>query len=145
MSQKKEDVHDSPQGWVAGHIQKYVATDGREGYLWNGFPTLLLTTRGRKSGLLHRTALIYGQDGDHYIIVASRGGSDHHPSWYLNLAYNPEVEVQVKDDKFKALAHTATPEEKARLWPLMVKVFPRYAQYQAGTKRDIPVIVLVRK
>ncbi|HVU10028.1 MAG TPA: nitroreductase family deazaflavin-dependent oxidoreductase [Phototrophicaceae bacterium] len=140
-----DEIHDSPQEWVAGHIKKYVESDGQEGYEWNGFPTLLLTTRGRKSGQLHRTALIYGQDGDHYVIVGSRGGSDHHPSWYLNLVANPEVQVQVKADKFKALAHTASPEERAKLWPLMVKVFPRYAKYQEGTKREIPVIVLVRQ
>ena len=116
----EEQIHDSPTGWVAKHIQTYVESDGSKGQQYQGYPSLLLTTRGRKSGLLRRTALYYGEDSDHYVIVASNGGDDHHPSWYLNLSENPEVEVQVGADKFAALAHTADAEERARLWPLMV-------------------------
>jgi deazaflavin-dependent oxidoreductase (nitroreductase family) len=140
----EEDVFDSPTGWVAKHIREYVETDGRDGHLWRGVPTLLLTTRGRKSGLRRRTALIYGQDGDNYIVVASRGGHSKHPAWYLNLVENPVVEVQVEADKFSARAHTASPEEKARLWPLMASIWPSYDNYQAKTDREIPVVVLVR-
>lgn len=140
---RQEEVFDSPTGWVAQHIRGYVETDGRTGHMWRGVPTLLLTTRGRKSGKRRRTALIYGQDGDNYLVVASRGGNPKHPAWYLNLVENPEVEVQVGADKFSALAHTAAPEEKARLWDLMVSIFPQYKQYQAKTDRDIPVVVLV--
>lgn len=77
---------------VARHIREYVETDGRKGHRWNGVPTLLLTTRGRRTGKLRRTALIYGRDGDAYVVVASRGGARHHPQWYLNLAPDPEVE-----------------------------------------------------
>jgi deazaflavin-dependent oxidoreductase (nitroreductase family) len=141
---KEDDIFDSPTGWVAKHIREYVETNGRDGHLWRGVPTLLLTTRGRKTGLRRRTALIYGKDGDNYVVVASRGGHSKHPAWYLNLVENPEVEVQVEADKFSARAHTASPEEKARLWPLMVSIWPSYDDYQAKTDREIPVVVLVR-
>ena len=102
-----EEVFDSPKGWVAQHIRRYVETDGRKGHRWRGVDTLLLTTRGRRSGKLRRTALIYGRDGDRYLVVASSGGAKRHPSWYLNLAENPEVWVQVDADRFAARARTA--------------------------------------
>jgi len=142
---QEDQVHDSPTGWVAKHIKGYVESDGQKGHEYYGVSSLLLTTRGRKSGKLRRTALYYGQDGDNYVIVASNGGSDHHPAWYLNLAENPEVEVQVGADKFSAIAHVAGGAEKARLWSLMAKIFPTYDRYQTKTKREIPVVVLVRK
>ena len=107
-------------------------------------PTLLLTTRGRKSGKLYRTALAYGQDGDRYLLVASNGGADEDPSWYRNLVANPEVELQVKADKFKARARTSSPEEKPLLWQIMLKVLPRYDQYQKKAGREIPLVILER-
>ncbi|MCC6613000.1 MAG: nitroreductase family deazaflavin-dependent oxidoreductase [Anaerolineae bacterium] len=137
-----DTIHDSPSNWVASHIHDYVESDGEKGHLWRGVPTLLLTTRGRKSGLLRRTALIYGQDGENYIVVASRGGHPHHPSWYLNLSENPTVNVQVGADQFEAQARTATPEEKARLWPLMASIWPDYNNYQTKTDREIPIVIL---
>jgi len=141
----QDEIHDSPSEWVAKHIHDYVETDGEKGHDWKpGVKTLLLTTRGRKTGQLHRTALIYGKEGDNTIAVASRGGNKNHPAWYLNLVANPEVEVQVGADKFKARAHTATPEEKARLWPLMASIWPDYNNYQTRTDREIPVVVLER-
>ena len=140
----RDEIYDSPTDWVAQHIRRYVETDGREGQLWRGVNTLLLTTRGRKSGKRRRTALIYGEDGDRLVLVASRGGHKNHPAWYLNLVENPEVEVQVGADKFSARARTASPEEKARLWPLMTSIWPAYDDYQARTEREIPVVVLER-
>ena len=142
---QQDQIHDSPEKWVASHIRNYVETDGQKGHTFNGKPTLLLTTRGRKSGLLRRTALIYGVDGADYVVVASNGGSAKHPLWYLNLVENTEVDVQVGSEKFAALAHAATLEEKARLWSLMTEIFPTYDSYQRKTKRDIPVIVLRRR
>jgi len=141
---EQDDIFDSPTGWVAKHIRDYIETDGRTGHLWRGTPTLLLTTLGRKSGQRRRTALIYGQDGDNYVVVASRGGHTKNPAWYLNLVENPNVDVQVAADKFSAIAHTATDKERERLWTLMVSVFPTYAGFQKKTKREIPVVVLVR-
>lgn len=135
----EEEVIDSPTGWVAAHIKRYVETgDAR----WRGLPTLLLTTRGRRSGKLRRTALIGGRDDDRYVVVASVGGAAHHPAWYLNLVANPEVDVQVGAQRFKARARTATGDEKARLWRMMAGIFPTYDRYQAGTSREIPVVIL---
>lgn len=139
-----EEVLDSPTGWVAKHIQQYVETNGQQGHIFNGDPTLLLTTRGRKSGKLYRTALIYGQDGERYLLVPSNGGSDDHPSWYLNLVEHPEVDLQVGAEKFKAQARTATPEEKPALWAIMTKIFPTYNTYQKKAKREIPLVILER-
>jgi deazaflavin-dependent oxidoreductase (nitroreductase family) len=141
---EQDEIYDGPTDWVAQHIRHYVETNGREGQLWRGVNTLLLTTCGRKSGKRRRTALIYGEDGDRLVLVASRGGHKNHPAWYLNLVENPEVEVQVGADKFSARAHTASPEEKARLWPLMTSIWPAYDDYQARTERVIPVVVLER-
>jgi len=140
----QEEIFDSPTSWVAEHIRGYVETDGEKGHRWRGVDTLLLTTRGRKSGKLRRTALIYGRDGDRYVVVASKGGAKGHPSWYLNLVENPEVEVQAGADKFTARALTAAPDEKPRLWALMSSIWPDYDSYQARTERDIPVVVLER-
>lgn len=138
----KEEVHDSPAGWVARHIREYVETDGREGHRWNGVPTLLLTTRGRRTGKLRRTALIYGQDGHNYVVVASRGGAEHHPQWYLNLVDEPEVEIQVGADRLKGSARTADGEERQRLWTQMAEIWPDYDRYQKKTEREIPVVVI---
>ncbi len=134
----------SAQGWVREHAERYVATDGEDGHLWRGYPTLVLDTIGRKSGQPRRQMLIYGEDGEDYIIVASKGGAVEHPLWYENLVATPEVRVQVKADRFAARARTATPEEKSRLWPLMVGIYPPYAEYQTKTSREIPVVILER-
>jgi deazaflavin-dependent oxidoreductase (nitroreductase family) len=144
----KDEVFDSPTGWVGRHIRRYVESAGRSGHRWHGTDTLLLTTRGRKSGKLRRTALIYGRDGDRYLVVASNGGARTHPSWYLNLVANPDVEVQVGADKFAARARTAAAAEKPPLWRRMAAIFPEYDSYQRrATKRsgrEIPVVILER-
>ncbi|SCG63647.1 nitroreductase family deazaflavin-dependent oxidoreductase [Micromonospora coxensis] len=137
-----EEVLDSPTGWVAEHIRHYVETEGRQGHRRWGVTTLLLTTRGRKSGKLRRTALIYGLDGGRYIVVGSNGGSPHHPSWYLNLLANPEVRVQVGAERFIATARSATGDERARLWQLMTSLWPDYGRYQSRSTRQIPVVIL---
>jgi deazaflavin-dependent oxidoreductase (nitroreductase family) len=139
-----EEALDSALGWVADHTRRYVDSDGEDGHEWMGVPTLILTTRGRRSGRLRRNALIYGTDGDDHIIVASRGGHANNPLWYLNLVEDPKVGVQVGADRFDATARTATAEEKARLWPAMTKIWPAYDEYQSKTERDIPVVLLER-
>lgn len=140
----QEDIYDSPTSWIADHIKNYIESDGSDGHHWRGVTTLLLTTRGRKSGKRRRTALIYGKDGDRHIVVASKGGHEKHPAWYLNLSNEPEVEVQVGTDRFRALATTASPEEKQRLWEIMASIWPAYNEYQEKTDREIPVVVLNR-
>ncbi|RIV36794.1 nitroreductase family deazaflavin-dependent oxidoreductase [Micromonospora radicis] len=140
-----DQVLDSPTGWVAEHIHRYLETDGAEGHEWRpGVYTLLLTTRGRRSGALRRTALIYGRDGDAYVVVASQGGDPRHPAWYLNLRDDPQAQVQVGAERFTVRARTATAEEKPRLWAVMTGIWPAYDDYQAKTERDIPVVLLDR-
>jgi deazaflavin-dependent oxidoreductase (nitroreductase family) len=124
------------------HTDRYIATDGEEGHEWRGTQTLLLTTTGRKSGNPITLPLIYGTHGDDYLLVASKGGAPRHPAWYLNLQANPEVEIQVKGDKMRARARTATPEEKRELWPIMTKEWPDYDNYQRRTDRDIPLVIV---
>jgi deazaflavin-dependent oxidoreductase (nitroreductase family) len=141
-SEDAPQVVDSPTGWVAKHIRDYVETDGAKGHQWRGFPTLLLTTKGRRSGLLRRTALIYGRDGDDVVVVASLGGSPKHPLWYLNLVDDPEVTVQIGSDVLHGTARTADPEERARLWPVMAAIYPEYDRYQEKTDREIPIVVI---
>ncbi|SDR27700.1 nitroreductase family deazaflavin-dependent oxidoreductase [Thermostaphylospora chromogena] len=124
------------------HIERYRQTNGAEGHDWNGTTTLLLTTVGRRTGREHTTPLIYRPYGDAYLVVASKGGAETPPDWYLNLRQNPEVEVQVKDKVFKARARTATPEEKPDMWRTMTRAWPDYDEYQKKTSREIPVVVL---
>lgn len=136
-------VVDSPTRWVADHIRTYVESGGEDGHEWRaGVPTLLLSVKGRKSGVWRRTALIYGRDGDGYVIVASKGGADTHPLWFLNLRDNPDSEIQVGPDKFAVRARVAEGDERARLWDAMAEIWPDYNAYQTKTTREIPVIVL---
>ncbi len=145
MAAHEEGVTDSPTGWVKRHVRRYVETDGEEGHEWRGAPTLLLTTRGRRSGTLRRTALIYGEDGEgRYVLVASKGGAPEHPSWYLNLVEHPEVWLQVGAERFAARARAATAEERPRLWRLMASIWPPYDDYRRKTEREIPVVIAER-
>ena len=128
------------------HVQRYVETDGEEGYDWNnGTTILILTTTGRRTGQQNSAPLIFRPYGDDYLVVASKGGSDAPPAWYLNLTANPAVQVQVKGDRFAAKARTATPEEKPDLWETMTSRWPDYDDYQRSTEREIPVVVLERE
>ncbi|MDQ3402724.1 MAG: nitroreductase family deazaflavin-dependent oxidoreductase [Actinomycetota bacterium] len=138
------EITDSPTDWVAEHTARYLATDGEDGYLFYGYPTLLLTTTGRKSGQLRRTPLHFGRHGDAYLLVASSGGSATHPAWYLNLLADPTAHLQIKAEEVNVRARTATAVEKPPLWEIMVSVFPRYTEYQAQVDREIPVVVLER-
>jgi deazaflavin-dependent oxidoreductase (nitroreductase family) len=127
------------------HVDRYRETNGEEGHDWNGTSILLLTTTGARSGDSRTAPLIYGvNEAGAQMVVASKGGSDTPPAWYVNLEKDPDVEVQVKDDVFKARARTATPEERERWWPIMVGEWPGYDEYQAKTDREIPIVVLER-
>lgn len=127
------------------HVDRYRETDGEEGHDWQGTQTLLLTTTGRRSGEQRTTPLIYAPHGeDAYTVVASKGGSPEPPAWYLNLSESPEVEVQVRGDRFNARARTAGPDEKPEMWRTMAAEWPAYDEYQSKTDREIPVVVLER-
>jgi deazaflavin-dependent oxidoreductase (nitroreductase family) len=124
------------------HIRAYRETDGVTGYLWNGVPTLLLTTTGRRTGESRTSPLIFARSGDDYLVVASQGGAPKHPNWYHNLQDNPHAEIQVKADLIPVVARTASADEKPRLWQLVRDVWPNYDVYQSRTDRPIPVVVL---
>jgi deazaflavin-dependent oxidoreductase (nitroreductase family) len=126
------------------HVDRYVETDGAEGYDWRGTTILILTTTGRKTGQARTHALIYRDFDADYLIVASKGGADAPPEWFLNLQAEPNVQVQIKGERFAARARTATAEEKPAMWQHMLEVWPDYANYQTKTEREIPVVVLER-
>ena len=125
------------------HVEKYVETDGEVGHEWqDGVYTLLLTTKGRSSGQDYTTPLIYGRDGSDYVIIASKGGADDHPDWYLNLEAHPEVTIQVRDQVMQATAERASQSDKGRIWPMMADIWPDYDNYKEKTTRDIPVVLV---
>ena len=124
------------------HIKAYRESNGEIGYLWNGVPTLLLTVRGRTTGEPRTSALIFGRDGDDYLVVASMGGAPKHPLWYRNLLAEPRAEIQVKGEHIAVEASAASADDKPRLWKIMTDVWPNYDVYQSRTDRDIPVVVL---
>ncbi|MFD3657086.1 nitroreductase family deazaflavin-dependent oxidoreductase [Streptomyces sp. 24-1644] len=148
MAAERDDdtgVRVSPMKWVAQQAELYESSGGTKGTTQLGVPCLLMDYVGRRSGAPRRTVLMYGRDGDDYLIVASNGGSDKPPLWYLNLQAGPDVELRVETERFPAVAETLTAEEKERVWPRLVELFPRYAEYQRGTTRNIPVVRLRRR
>lgn len=136
-----DTVTDSPNPWVADHIRRFQESAGRPR---PGISDLLLTTRGRRSGQLRRTALAYVRDGEAYVLTASNAGADRHPAWYLNLTADPVVTLQVGTETFRATARRATPAEAERLWPVVVAGMPSYAAYRSATSREIPLVLVTR-
>jgi len=136
--------------WVAGHIADYVASGGAKGHVVDFRPigghffstTLLIRTIGRKSDQPRITALTYGSIDGRLIVIASKGGADIHPAWYLNLQGQATVDIQIGGAAFRATWHEAQGAEKADLWAFMERVYSPYRDYQAGTARPIPLLVL---
>jgi deazaflavin-dependent oxidoreductase (nitroreductase family) len=131
----------------AEHVKRYEETDGAEGYDWGdrGGKILILSTIGRKSGEERKHALIFREVDGGYAVVSSDGGAPRHPNWHLNLEADPNVKVQIKADKFAAKARVASPEERAKIWPLMTEVWPDYDEYAKKTDREIPIVILERQ
>jgi len=127
------------------HVRVYRETGGEQGYNWRGATILLLTTRGRASGMERTTPLIYRDDGDAWVVVASKGGAPDHPGWYKNLEADPDATLDIKRDRIPVRAETATGSERTRLWRLMTEVWPPYDDYQQKTERQIPVVVFRRR
>ena len=144
------NVPASMPGWIQKHVKQYLESGGAEGHMWDSavvggpgpLPTLLLTTTGRKSGTKQLVPLIYGKTDGGVVVIASKGGAPEHPGWYQNLEKTPEVELQVKDEVFRARARVAQGEERERLWRKANEVWPHYAEYARRTDRVIPVVAL---
>ncbi|MPY91715.1 MAG: nitroreductase family deazaflavin-dependent oxidoreductase [Acidimicrobiia bacterium] len=139
-----EAALDNEVGWAAEHTRRYIASDGGDDG-WDGpRPILILYTTGRRSGRVRRNPLLYVDHDGQRLLVGSKGGDSAHPSWYLNLLAEPRVHVRVGADVYEARADTLTAEERAAVWPHLVAAYPMFAEYQAGTEREIPLVRLVR-
>jgi deazaflavin-dependent oxidoreductase (nitroreductase family) len=137
--------------WMLEHTNRYLASGGTDGHMYKitqpgrpelTVPSLLLTTTGRKSGEKYIFPLFYGDHGNGFIIVASKGGAPEHPGWYRNILANPNVEVQVGTRKLHAVARTVSGAKRAALWEEALKFWPPYADYAQKTTREIPVVLL---
>ena len=132
----------SPWDWVADQVRLYEATGGREGYLLEGKPCVILTTKGRTTGKLRKAALMRVEHDGAYAVVASMGGAPKHPVWYLNLLADPDVALQDGERVMDLRARVVTGNEKREWWTRATAVWPSYDDYQASTDREIPVVVL---
>jgi deazaflavin-dependent oxidoreductase (nitroreductase family) len=137
-------IGESPMWKVTSrvHTWLYRTTGGKVGHSAGKITNLLLTTKGRRSGEARTVALAYMADGEDFVVVASNGGADRHPAWWLNLRHDPHATVEVGSKKLGVSAREATPDEHARLWPALKAVNPFYANYEQITERRIPVVVL---
>jgi len=124
------------------HTFLYRATRGLIGRRLVNNDMLLLSTKGRTTGTTHTVPLLYLRDGDDLVVIASWGGRDNHPEWYLNLLANPVAEAQLNGSRIPVSAHTAPAERRARLWPEVLKAYDGYRVYQSRTDREIPVVIL---
>jgi F420H(2)-dependent quinone reductase len=134
---------------AGANVWLYRRTRGRVGGTWrigaglrNPVPICLLEHRGRKTGRVRTTPLVYLEDGERIIVVASQAGRPEHPMWYLNLLADPRVTVQVRNRRRPMQARVAEPDERAILWPRLVDLYADYDSYQSWTDRVIPVVVL---
>lgn len=128
---------------MGGHAKVYRATNGRLGYRMPGLPQMLLLDHvGAKSGTRRTSPLVFGRDGENVVLVASKGGYPKNPAWFHNLKANPDTTIQIGSRRTNVHAREATPEERERLWPLMVGVYSGYEGYRRRTDRQIPLIVL---
>lgn len=119
-----------PDGWSTGKGSP------------SGLPTLLLTCVGRKSGEKRTTPLVFLQDGENMVVVASLAGYDRHPAWYLNLQANPDCWVQLDRKKMKAVARDASDAEREELWPKLNELFPTWGYFQSQTDRPFGIVIL---
>jgi F420H(2)-dependent quinone reductase len=124
------------------HVRVYRLTGGKVGGKIGKAPVLLLTTTGRKSGQPRTTPLLYTRAGEGYVVIASKGGADEHPLWFLNLQANPSVKVTVGRETRELQARDTQGEERERLWRLLADLYPGYDKYAQKTSRQIPVVVL---
>lgn len=153
MPEERPDDFDKP--WVPklvkamsqANVWVYQKSGGRLWTTWfaYGLPIALLTTTGRKSGKRRTTPLLFLEDGDRFVVVASQGGLPKNPAWYYNVQAHPQVELQVKRRHHLLTARVADADERAELWPRLVDMYPDFERYQSWTERKIPVVILERR
>ena len=131
--------------FVKGHVLLYKASGGKHGASISGMPVLLLTTRGRKSGVSRTVPVVRFVDGEQTYVIASMGGQPQHPSWFFNLEANPAVEVQFGPERWRARAEVLSSDQRARVWSRIIAVMPNFGEYQKKTSRVIPVVRLMRE
>ncbi len=134
----------SPRQWVADQVKLYEGSGGTAGLTLRdtGLPVIIVTNRGRKTGAIRKTPLMRVVDGDNYILVASQGGAPQHPQWYYNLKDDPTVEIRNETEvSVRRVREVVDAAERERLWNIAVKAFPPYQEYQAKTKRLMPVFI----
>jgi deazaflavin-dependent oxidoreductase (nitroreductase family) len=134
----------SASGWARKQAEKIESTNGAEGTHLRGMPVIVLTTRGAKSGLLRKTALMRVEHDGQYAVVGSLGGAPKNPVWVYNVRAEPHVELQDGADKHDYLAHETEGDEREIWWKRAVQAYPDYANYQTKTDRVIPVFVLTK-
>jgi deazaflavin-dependent oxidoreductase (nitroreductase family) len=132
----------TPADWNAQIIEEFHANGGRVGGMFEGMPLLLLHHTGAKTGMSRINPLAYQQDGERYVVFASKGGAPENPAWYHNLKAHPNVKIEVGTDTIDAVASEASGEERARLWRTQVERVPQFGDYEAQTPRTIPVMIL---
>ena len=134
----------SPRQWVAEQVELYEGSGGTAGLTLRdtGLPVVIVTNRGRKTGAIRKTQLMRVVDGNNYVLVASRGGAPQHPQWYHNLKANPNVEIRDKTEvSVRRVREVVDSSERQRLWSIAVKAYPPYQEYQAKTRRLIPIFL----
>lgn len=142
-------IREGRKDWMTEHREMYLRSGGTQGHIMNLAPVgghsftthCLIKYTGRKTGRVFITPLIYGDIGGEVVIVASKGGADEHPAWYLNIRDSATIDVQIGPQAFRMAWREPVGEERARVWAFMVEVFPSYARYQASTSRDIPLVM----
>lgn len=149
-NESSSEIRATRTDWMSEHRAEYLTSGGAKGHVKDLIPVgghpftthCLIKYTGRKSGKIFITPLIYGDIGGEVVIVASKGGADHHPAWYLNIHDSKEVEFQVATQAFRGTWREPQGEEYAKIWNFMVDVFPSYAKYQASTSRKIPLVMM---
>ena len=148
--QSAAEIRAARRDWITEHRDVYVQSGGTEGHIMDltsvgGHPfttNCLIKYKGRKSGKTFITPLIYGDIGGEVVIVASKGGADQHPAWYLNILDSKELEFQIATQTFRATWREPKGPEREKVWNFMVDIYPPYAKYQASTKREIPLVMM---
>lgn len=144
------EIRDARKDWMVQHRTLYLQSGGSKGHIMNltavGGPVFgthcMIKYKGRKSGRIFITPLCYGAIGGEVVIVASKGGADEHPAWYLNLKESPDIEFQIGGQAFRATWREPEGKEREEIWNFMVKCYPFYADYQASTQRKIPLVMM---